>query len=247
MVLKIELDRSVRPSAGHGSTVGRSRFHRWSVTIPVRSNGPENGQTGIGLVKLVVRSANQMNRTVLSKPCGSIFLFLFSSIVVVPLRRDPHPIRKALLLRRNPPSNPARTFPVPTLEKPCQQDTHHLCKASPRPCWNTTTPCLCACWKIFSYSSEPLTLETTPSPVLEPLALEKLKNFSLFARQKPPTRRWKCPSEASHPTLEMETHPPKPHCLLLSYLLQFFKIFLIIFYLISFLFISFHIYYFFIL
>ena len=56
----------------------------WPVTVPIRSFSMKNVRTGIRSVKLVVRSENPINRTVLFEPSDSI-LFIFS-IVVIPRR-----------------------------------------------------------------------------------------------------------------------------------------------------------------
>ena len=156
MFLKTESDRPVRPSAGHDSG-------------PIRSIGPENGQSEIKPVKPVVQPENRMNglfRTVRF----NFFIYIFP---------------------------PLSSFPSGVLP------------AGPPP----------------PLQSQPAT------PLLEPLALEKLKSFPFFPVGNP------------HPCAGSGNPTPKtplPAPLLSS------RFFLKLFFT-SLLFISFYIYYFFIL
>lgn len=147
MVLKIGLDQLVRPvqlSTSHDSG-------------PIQSIGLENGQTGIGPVKPVVRLANRMNRMVSSEPSDSTFFFL-SSLLSFPSDRtlpathwNPSCLnaRKTLLAKPPPPF-----------------------KATSWPCQNTTTPrvnALLARWNLPTISLEPLLPSCWKSPVGKPL------------------------------------------------------------------------------
>ena len=65
-----------------------------------------------------------------------------------------------------------------------------LAKPLPWPYWNTITSRLRAgLEKLFLPAGTPSRWKPPPFPLLESLALEKLKSFPLFARWKPPTRR----------------------------------------------------------
>ena len=108
MFLKTESDRPVRPSAGHDSG-------------PIRSIGPENGQSEIKPVKPVVQPENRMNglfRTVRF----NFFIYIFPPLSSFPSCETPTPPCKAAPLE--PSLSPLRKSPASrtptTLAKPAR-------------------------------------------------------------------------------------------------------------------------------